>query len=540
VFAFALALTGPLRVEQSLRAAVLLAVSVAVLISLAGLRFEAARQFLDDPSALVIAGVLVLFAMPFVCLLLSVRTRVFDYAALFDTSWAIVVRYLAGWLFVGAFWAVVFLSNGLLELVGIDVIDALFGIDWLRFALSGAMLGLGLAVAHEFRAYVSPLLILRLLRLLLPIFLAVVVVFLLALPLRGLTQLFGDFSSAATLMAVAIAAISLISIALDRDDRAGINTFGMKLAARALALIVPVIAGFALWAVVLRVQQYGWTPERVLAATCASVLFVYGVSYGFAAVSGRGWRTAIRRANVRMAVLVLAVAALWLTPVLYPERIAAQSQLARFLDGAASADQLPLWELSREWGFAGEQVHATLIREAQARDETLLRDRLAALDQSSTRFEFERSLADLRAAGDVGTLLPLIAVRPEGALALTEAMFADVPEFRLTRWQQGCARVDEDMPRCVWISGPFLPGIAAENQAIFLFSGDGDRVSAVHVTLHNDEVSDRVRAIFDVNAAVWAELTSDDLARAADGDFDIVPSGVFGLTLGDATLVPGN
>ena len=465
------------------------------------------------------------------------RAEWFDYAALFDTAWAITVRYVAGWLFVSVFWVVIFLSNALLELVDIDVIEALYEVEWVRFALSGAMLGLGLAVAFELREYVSPVLVLRLLRLLLPIVLTVVAVFIAVLPLRGLSQLFGDFSAAGTLMGVAIASISLISIALDRDDRYGIRTPGMLVAARALAVLVPILSGLAAWAVILRVQQYGWTPQRVLAATIATVLMIYGLSYLWAALHRRGWRGALRQGNFRMALLALAVAALWLTPVLNAERISAQSQLARFDSGVLPADQLPLWELSHDWGYAGTAVLEVLRAQADGLPD--LAQRLAALEQADSRFAFEQSLGTQKARRGLDDLVPLIAVRPEGAVDLDVEMFSELEAYLITQWQEGCARADNGQPRCVWIVGAFLPGIPAEDQAIFLFTAE-NQVRASHVVLDRGQISDRVRAIFDVDTGAWAELPDDAISRVIAGQFAIVPSGIAALEIDGVTLVPGN
>lgn len=540
LFGVSLALSGPLPIGRSILGGLMLAIPVSALITWAGFRFDEASQFLDEPSALAIAGVIVLFATPFVSTFLTDRARWLEYDVLFDTAWSIAVRYVAGWLFVAVFWTVVFLSNALLELVGIDIIEVLFDVDWVRFALSGAVLGLGLAVAFELRDYVSPRIVLRMLRLLLPILLAVVAVFVAALPLRGLSQLFGDFSSAATLMGVAIAAISLISIALDRDDRYGINTRGMKAAARSLALLVPVLSGLALWAVALRVMQYSWTPDRVLAATVAAVLLIYGVVYAIAALRGRGWRQAIRRSNVTMALLSLGVAAVWLTPILHAERISAQGQLGRYISGEATPEQLPLWELATNWGRAGQAVFAQLQGLADDRSDTDLATRLAAVGTADSRYAFERDVQNQRAQAQLGDLVPLIAIRPEGAVALREEMFAQVPEYWLSRWRDGCARPTPQEPGCVLILGPFLPELAAQRQGILLFQADA-RVAASHLVFgENGVIQDRIRQLYDGATGNWSDFPPDAISQALDGAFAIVPSGISALQIGDARLVPGN
>ncbi len=539
LFGVSLALTGPLSTGRSLLGGLMLAVPVSALISWAGFRFDEASQFLDEPSALAIGGLIVLFATPFISTLLTDRESWLDYEALFDTAWTITVRYIAGWLFVGAFWLVLILSNAVLELVGIDIIDVLFDIDWVRFALSGAVLGLGLAVAYELRDYVSPRLVLRLLRLLLPIVLVVVAIFVAALPFRGLSQLFGDFSAAATLMWAAIASISLISIALDRDDDYGINTYGMKAAARSLAFLIPVLAALALWAVIIRVSAYSWTPDRVLAATVAVVLLLYGLIYALAALRGRGWRRAIRRSNVTMALISLGVAALWLTPVLNAERISAKSQLQRYVSGEASAMELPLWEFSANWGRAGADVLAQLYAMQEANPDPELASRLAALETAETRYGFEQDIGNLNARNRLDRLVPLIAVRPEGAITLTKEMFQALPDYRLERWEEGCRRTIADEPSCVWLVGPFLPGVEARDQAVLIFD-TGGRAQANYVWMKDGVIQERVRELYDTTSGDWGLVPFDAVRRVLEGSFSIAPSGISALEFDDIRLVPGN
>ncbi|TNF64403.1 MAG: DUF4153 domain-containing protein, partial [Rhodobacteraceae bacterium] len=357
-FGVALALVGPLSMPRAGAVAGALALPLAGLMTWASFRFEQPAQFLDNGPAVLMAGLIVLLATPFLAVAARGTDRVTEYAALFDAAWTITVRFAAAWVFVGGFWLVILMSDALLELVGLDVIGAILRPDWARFTVSGAVLGLGLAVAYELRDYVSPHLLLRLFRLLLPVLVAVVSVFLAALVVRGLSDLFGEISSAATLMGVALAAITLISTALDRDDADGVRTPGMKAAARILALMLPVVAALAAWAVVLRVAQYGWTPDRVQAAVAAGVILVYGLAYAAAALRGRGWRRRIRQANVWMAMMALGVACLWLTPVLNPQRIAADDQAERFLSSRSELSQLPVWQMQHDWGRAGQAALA--------------------------------------------------------------------------------------------------------------------------------------------------------------------------------------
>ena len=63
----------------------------------------------------------------------------------------------------------------------------------------------------------------------------VVAVFILALPFRGLSGLFGEFSAAGTLMAVALAGASLIAAAVDSSEAEAAKSRLMQLATIAFA-----------------------------------------------------------------------------------------------------------------------------------------------------------------------------------------------------------------------------------------------------------------------------------------------------------------
>ncbi len=107
--------------------------------------------------------------MPFLIAALGPVGNWRDYPELFNQSWNIVVRYVAAWLFMGLFWAVLLLSNELFGIIGLEILDDLLDIAPVPYVLSGLVLGLALAVVNELSEYVSPYLILRLLRLLLPL-----------------------------------------------------------------------------------------------------------------------------------------------------------------------------------------------------------------------------------------------------------------------------------------------------------------------------------------------------------------------------------
>lgn len=535
--AVALALSGPVSITRAMAGGAGLALVVSLLVTLAGFRYATATDLLDDPVIPGVVSVLVIFATPFLSVWLNNRAGWLKYEALFVAAWTIFARYMAAWVFVAVVWLVILLSDTLLNLVDIDIIDRMMRIEWVRFVLTGAVLGLGLAVLYELRETLSPFLILRLLRLLVPVVLVVVAVFLAAIPFRGLSQLFRELSAATTLMGAAIVAITLISTALDRTDKSAVTTRGMVVSTHILSLLLPLLTALAVWAIVLRVRQYGWTPDRVLAATVAGFLLAYGLSYFAAAMRRSGWMARIRKANVVLALVVIAVSGLWLTPVLNAARISAKSQLARFMSGQSTVEQVPLWQMAHDWGRAG---HAALERLEQAQDHPGIADltmRITQARQQESRYHYERAVREARAPILANELKDLLAIRPDGA-AFPAELLSKAEGFWTEQWLEGCRRkLPDGHPGCVLVLGGFAPRQTADLQGILLFLESDEMARATHVLmLPEGEVL--VREVYDALARTRPEIPAAALQDVLSGGFEIRPTGSRALIVGDAVMSP--
>jgi hypothetical protein len=454
-FAGVLGMAGPLPLRRAAPGALAVAVLVAGLLVLGSLRFAGLDAYFDTALPFLTGFALWFVPLPFLIARENGGWR--DYPRLFGESWGMVVRYAAAWIFVGVVFLMIWLSDTLLNLVGIGLIGDLLGIDAIRLMMIGGMLGLGLAVLNELSDMVAPDLVLRLLRILLPAVLVVVAVFIAALPFRGLSGLFGGLSAAATLMTMSAVAATLVTTAIDRRDDEGATGPVMTRAAQGMALIMPVLGGLSLWAVAQRVADYGWTPDRVLAAVIAALTAGYGVVYAVAVLRGPGWRERIRQGNIRMALAVVGVAALLLTPVLNPERISANSQLARLTGAGATPTAGDLAGLS-DWGHAGAELIERL--EAHAREpgqEALAAALQAAQGQSPVTPEIRQALA------------AAITLQPPGAAPLRDAVLAALTEGEVADWRRICQELPADgEPRCVMAVADFLPDVAGEEVIAFL------------------------------------------------------------------------
>ncbi|GAA6179334.1 DUF4153 domain-containing protein [Shimia sp. NS0008-38b] len=528
-FAVLLGLSGPHRVMRAALPAFGLSFVGACLITLSGLRFDTLAAF-EDAGHPIIAWVIFLsVGTPFAASLLRDRHSLRDYVHLFDVSWSILVRYSAAWLFVGVFWAVLWLSDALLEIVGLTVIGDVMRVDSVAYVVTGISLGFGLSVVHEMRDYLSPFLVLRLLRLLVPVVLLVVVVFVAAAVLQEPGALFGDLSRAATILAVSLAMISLVSIALDRGDADAVQVGWMRLATAALAALLPVMSGLAIYALWLRVHQYGWTPARLAAACAAAVVAVYALCYLVSVILGRGWMGRIRQANIGIAALVLVLAAAWQLPILNAERISTDSQVARIDAGEVTPDAAALWEMQHDWGRAGHAGLKTL-EQGVAGERVEFAEAIAAVRVANTPWELTQKFNQDQGLERATRLLEGLTVIADGA-DIHPKMMRKWSKYSLENWADICLETEE--PGCVMVLGDFNPVRAGREGFLFIGAKNGN------FDIHNVfEIGEFLAMDAYRKPSGSQQVTRDQVADIVEGRFEIAPGSHRSLWIGEFELVP--
>jgi Domain of unknown function (DUF4153) len=197
---------------------------------------------------------------------------------------------------------------------------------------------------------------LSLLSWLLPVMTLITVAFLSVLPFNGLEPLWSTQRATVILLAAAAALVFLINDAYQGGDVQDTLPEIVRYSGRAAALaLVPVVA-LAASGLALRVGQYGWTPDRIIALACIVVAGCYALGYAFAAVRGGAWLQSIEVTNVATAYVVLAVLLALLTPVADPARLSVTDQVARLESGKIAPDQFDFVFLRFLSGRYGEQA----------------------------------------------------------------------------------------------------------------------------------------------------------------------------------------
>lgn len=442
---------GPLRLKRAAVYAVAFGLISGFLLFWSSWRFLDFNAAMDAFHPLVAFSLVVSLSIPFAIAGEIAPKGWRDYDALFDHAWSIFVRSLTAWAFTGLFWLVLFLSDALLSLVGVGLIGDLIAIRIVWMILTGGVLGLALAVLDEVKTVVSTMrrLALLLLRLLLPLVAIVVAVFVVLVPFQGLAKVFASFSAAATMLGMAAGGATLITAAVEGRDEDAASSKVMVLAARGLSLLLPVIVGIAVYAIWVRVAQYGWTPPRLLGALAALVMLSYGLCYAIAVLLGAGWQGHIRTANTYIALLIIGLGVLWLSPVLNAEKISANNHVARYLSGKITLGDLDLYKLGDDWGSAGLAALERLRQAENPPDAEALTTALAKFDEGQSEGEFAREKRKTSKVEKAAKLREVLPVQPEGA-ELPEGVLTFLPDYRLRQLQEACETpIAPDYPGCV-------------------------------------------------------------------------------------------
>ncbi|HEY4531277.1 MAG TPA: DUF4153 domain-containing protein [Luteimonas sp.] len=450
------------------------------------------------------------------------------YACLFEHAWQNTLTLALAALFTGICWMVLWLWGALFALVRIEFFRDLFGEDAFVYLATGAMAGLGVLIGRtQQRAVaVARQVLFGIFTGLLPLLAFIAVLFVGSLPFTGLAPLWEMRSAAATLVAVVALLVAFTnSVLQDGEGERPYPAWLRRLVDAGLALL-PVYALLALYALWLRIDQHGWTADRVWAVLVALVVAGYAFGYAWAVLRGRdGWLASIRPVNRVMSLVVVALAVLANTPVLDPHRIGVSSQLQRLADGRTAPDDFDLDWLRFESGRRGwEATLALRGHPAWAEDAGRLAELERLIARRSRWGWDEREAPAPTPPRDAAALRAQVHLA-RGAVAPDDSWWVAVAEGL---GERNCSRAFDD---CILLT-PDLDGDGTPDPLLCTF-GDGD---PAHCAVHarNDEGAWTVAATLDLwpegpSGQAWRRELRQDLI---DGNVQAVPRSWSDLSIG--------
>ena len=253
------------------------------------------------------------------------------YPTLFRYSWR---NFLVIGLTVPLVWGValiLFLWGALFAAIGIDFFADLFAEDWFLFPVLAVVFGLGVLIFRRLASVIDGItsLLEGLIRLLFPLVVSVVAIFLATLPFTGLQPLWETGNGTALLMGINIIALFFANAVYQPGRRPPYPPIVHRLLYGG-ACLLPIVSMLAFYGLYLRIAQYGLTVERCWALVLCGLMALFSVGYAVGIVRRRDdWPESLGRVNKLMGWGIAALALLVNTPLLDFRTISLASQFAR-------------------------------------------------------------------------------------------------------------------------------------------------------------------------------------------------------------------
>lgn len=326
------------------------------------------------------------------------------YSTYFGISWKYGLQAAMALAFAAVFWLVLWLGAELFRLIRIDAPSQFIQKPW--FFIPATTIALPYAI-HVTDVRVGIIRGMRtlsctLLAWLLPLMALIAICFVAALPFTGLEPLWSTRRASSILLIAAASLIFLINAAYQDGTRAGDgNSDGaqplprlLRWALAAASMILVPIVLLAAYGISLRVRQYGWTPDRVVATACALVAGFYAIGYAMTGVRSNVSLSWLETTNVVTAFAIPAILLALLTPIADPARISVADQIGRLKAGAIAAEKFDYLFLRFNAGrFGTDALHAL----AEQKELPVVAEKSTAALQKKNRYELARTIAPVTA-----------------------------------------------------------------------------------------------------------------------------------------------
>lgn len=314
--------------------------------------------------------------------------RSLPYAKLHGHAWADAVIGASSLAFTGIVFLLAWLISGLFDLIGIEQIRKLLEKDWFNWMLAGLAFGTAVGILSE-RDRLLPMLQ-RLVRIVLgvlaPPLAVALVLFLASIPFTGLEKFWKSGVPATPLLLTAGAgAILLANTVFAEDAESRSANAVLRWASLALVAVVLPLAAIAALSLGIRVNQYGWSPERMWGVVAVAIATIYGFAGSYAIWRGRkDFDEPLRPMQTVLAIGLCSLALFLALPIIDFGAISASSQLARLRDGKVSAAKFDWAAMAFDFGPAGRHHLEQIARSGPIDSRRLAQAALTAKNRYAT------------------------------------------------------------------------------------------------------------------------------------------------------------
>ncbi|MGO0143761.1 DUF4153 domain-containing protein [Citrobacter freundii] len=327
-----------------------------------------------------------MLALPWIQYSLHVSREQARYPHFYRQLWLNALTLLIVFVANGLFWLVLLLWSEMFKLVGIPFFSTLFfDTDWFGYVAFGLITALAVVLARTESRLVTAVqkLLTFIATGLLPLVALLALMFILTLPFTGLEAISQRVSAAGLMSTLTLLLLLLMAIVREPQKEALPYPGALRYLIKCSLIVAPIymlIAGWSLW---VRIQQYGWTPERLYGVLVVVVLLVWSFGY-LASILRRGRNPLELQGPVILGVSLLALGLLVLlsSPVIDAWRISVNSHMGLYHSGKIKPDQVSLYMLDHS-GKPGRAALEALQKDVAFNQDSKRRRDLNSLLQGS-------------------------------------------------------------------------------------------------------------------------------------------------------------
>jgi hypothetical protein len=258
------------------------------------------------------------------------------------------------------FWALLLTASLLFDIIGLDFVPYFIFNPFAAFSLTSLTIALSITLALKHPGIDSlGRWILAILAWLLPPFSILSVVFVASLPFSGMKTLWDTGQASFLMLLLQFATILLANAAWLDGTRTPFSNRAVEICAKLSLLCLPIYTTLCLYSLGLRIQQYGWSVDRIHAAFFVVIAGIWGLGYA-GVVLLRQWPSAIGRVNTAATLILAVIVAAMNSPLLDPYRLSANNQAERLLEGRTRPEDFDFLYLRFNLGRYGNYALSRL------------------------------------------------------------------------------------------------------------------------------------------------------------------------------------
>ncbi|WP_428409918.1 hypothetical protein [Hyphococcus sp.] len=284
----------------------------------------------------------------------------------------------------------------LLKELDVNFFNKLFQEPWFILPFLGGIGGLSIALMRGLQSLLGALrfVLLLLARILMIITALFTITGLLVLVIKGPSVVFDlTLSPGGIMMGLALTGM-LIFNGVYQNGEGGAPPLWLRIPTIITLIGFPIYAGLAFYALHLRIDAYGLTPNRIAAYAINALIAAYSIVCIAGLVTeanwrGRKWMPLVGPLNTAMAALWVAVLILLASPLLNPWAISAKSQYAVLANGRVAAADFDFGYLRFKLGAYGEKALDKLLALDNHPEAAAIREGVARARNADTYWYYQ-------------------------------------------------------------------------------------------------------------------------------------------------------